>query len=191
MRMERQLTKGHRLLIVEDDQELATWLEDELTPLYTEVHTAGSLRCARQLVALKFSVVLLDMNLPDGSGITLARELLNGHPVPSIVALTGQSTREECFEIGRIGAIRFVEKPFTLPVLIKAIEESVAEDPALAVHAARSVGRLSLEEAKRAVRWTMAREALAQSAGNRSQAAVELSVSRQAVNSIMNEWEDS
>ena len=88
---------GARILLVEDDdlnRELVrTVLARSADPVLRGacVVQAGSLAEARAALALgAVDVVLLDMNLPDGNGLSLAAEVRRiGERPPALVVLTG------------------------------------------------------------------------------------------------------
>ena len=88
---------GARILLVEDDdlnrKLVRTVLARSADPVLRGacVVQAGSLAEARAALALgAVDVVLLDMNLPDGNGLSLAAEVRHsGERHPALVALTG------------------------------------------------------------------------------------------------------
>ncbi len=72
------------VLIVEDDQPIRSFLADDLTADGYEVLLAGCIRDAvRQLEYGKPDVVLLDVNLPDGSGLEVLRRTREADGVAS------------------------------------------------------------------------------------------------------------
>ncbi|GIJ45650.1 hypothetical protein Val02_25360 [Virgisporangium aliadipatigenens] len=84
---------------------------------------AGSLAEARALLAgAAFDLVLLDMHLPDGSGLALAQELQStGAERPAIVALTAAVLPAEQAATLNAGCDAFLAKPYTSGQLIEAI----------------------------------------------------------------------
>ncbi len=93
---------GARILLVEDDdlnQSLVrAVLARSADPVLrsASVVQAGSLEEAREALALgAVDVVLLDMNLPDGNGLSLAAEVRHtGARHPAVVALTGDAGQQ-------------------------------------------------------------------------------------------------
>ncbi len=97
------------VLIVEDDEPVRSFLADNLTADGYEVLLAGCVRDAvRQLEYKKPDVVLLDVNLPDGSGLEVLRRtreadgvasrLDPGTPFLVLSGHAGELERVRCFE---------------------------------------------------------------------------------------------
>ena len=76
---------SHKILMVEDDFALAMGTEYALQSEGYEVLHAGNLKQAEELFSDEIDLVLLDMLLPDGTGISLCKKLREkGHTVPII-----------------------------------------------------------------------------------------------------------
>jgi two-component system KDP operon response regulator KdpE len=70
----------------------------------------------------EFDVVLLDVHLPDGSGLTLAREIAELAPKkPAIVALTAAALPREQAAAMDAGCDTFLAKPYTTGELVDTI----------------------------------------------------------------------
>jgi DNA-binding NtrC family response regulator len=101
---------GH-VLIVEDDADSAEMLASLVADAGNTVATAGSLRDARRQLALQEpDLVLLDLVLPDGSGI----ELYDSESLATrveVVLITGHATLETSIQALRLGAADYLQKP--------------------------------------------------------------------------------
>lgn len=101
------------LLLVEDEQAIADTLIFALSHAGLDVTQAGTLAAARaHWAARQADMVLLDLGLPDGSGLDFCRELRKSSEVPILIL----SARGE--EVDRIvglelGADDYVRKPFS------------------------------------------------------------------------------
>jgi CheY-like chemotaxis protein len=108
-----------RILLVEDDdlnqRLVATVLARSADPVLRSARLiqAGSLAEARTALAGgAVDVVLLDMNLPDGPGLTLATEMrCSGLGRPALVALTGSAAEHEEAALAA-GCIAVLGKPY-------------------------------------------------------------------------------
>ena len=110
------------LLLVEDDPSLAKSLIERLTQEKFQVHWAGSLSEARTLLKKeKPDLAILDIGLPDGSGLELAREIKTGEDLP-IIFLTAWNTAENRLEGYELGAEEFIPKPFHFRELLLRIQ---------------------------------------------------------------------
>lgn len=107
-----------RVLIVEDDAETRALLQRALTKDGHVTHTAaGAAEADRAVRERVFDLVVLDLGLPDGSGIEWCISLRrSGFDVP-VVVLTAQgavASRLACFDAG---ADDFLAKPFAVAEL--------------------------------------------------------------------------
>ena len=118
----------NRLLLVEDDQHLGASLKDRLEREYYQVDWARTKKEAHELCApaqgkLDYDLIILDVGLPDGSGLDLARDLrLADKPTP-IIFLSAQSSAEYRLEGFELGAEDYIPKPFHLKELILRIHK--------------------------------------------------------------------
>lgn len=100
-------------LIVEDDVDSAVTLKELIASEGFTVSTAFSLLDARKQLALQTpDIVLLDLKLPDGSGMDLFNdpELLANSEV---VLVTGHASLETSILALRLGAVDYIVKPIT------------------------------------------------------------------------------
>lgn len=130
-----------RLLIVDDHEVVRIGLGAvlDLTPGMKVVGQARSKADAiTQCRRTKADVVLLDIRLPDGSGIDAAREILSAHPNIRILFLTSFADEHTVLEAILSGAQGYVLKDIASAALIRAIKTVAAGqpliDPRLAPH---------------------------------------------------------
>ena len=104
-----------RALIVDDDLGFRLGLAEAVGREGLEVATAGSLAEARADVARAApDVVLLDLSLPDGSGMELLPDLEALPEPPGVILITGQATVETAVEALRRGVADYLTKPVDL-----------------------------------------------------------------------------
>ena len=107
----------NRLLIVEDDRALGEGVRMALRGPELEAELCHTLAGARALLAgREFDLLLLDVNLPDGSGLDLLRELRGGGG-PGVILLTANDLESDQVAGLELGADDYVTKPFSLAVL--------------------------------------------------------------------------
>jgi CheY-like chemotaxis protein len=85
---------------------------------------AGTLAAAREaLASTDVDVILLDLNLPDGNGLTLATELAGdgGSRRPEVIALTASVLPQERAAAMAAGCDGFLDKPYVAGDLIKVL----------------------------------------------------------------------
>lgn len=107
-----------QLLIVEDDKGLNQGLSRALKADNRQIISCQDLKTAReQLLFGSVSLVLLDINLPDGSGLDLLREIKKNTPDTPVIMLTANDTDMDIVEGLEQGADDYITKPFSLSVL--------------------------------------------------------------------------
>ncbi|MCA9608112.1 MAG: response regulator transcription factor [Myxococcales bacterium] len=106
-----------RVLIVDDDPELADLLERSLGRDGHAVTSVGSLAAARDAAGDAHDVIILDVGLPDGSGLELCRTLRAAGDATPILLLTAQSEVGQRVSGLDAGADDYVVKPFALAEL--------------------------------------------------------------------------
>jgi two-component system, OmpR family, response regulator len=103
---------GENILVVDDDERIRRLLTRYLGREGYLVREAGSVEEMRQCLAEALpSLLILDLMLPDGNGLTLAREIRARSDVP-IIMLTGKSDTVDKVVGLEIGADDYVTKPF-------------------------------------------------------------------------------
>jgi DNA-binding NtrC family response regulator len=101
-----------RALIVDDDMGFQMGLAEAVRREGFAAATANNLAEARQKLAeAPADVVLIDLNLPDGSGLDLLTELEAAGSVPEVILVTGQATIETAVEALRRGVGDYLTKP--------------------------------------------------------------------------------
>lgn len=107
-----------QLLIVEDDKGLNQGLSKALKEDDRKIISCQDLKTAReQLLCSSVSLVLLDINLPDGSGLELLREIKKNTSDIPVILLTANDTDMDIVEGLEQGADDYITKPFSLAVL--------------------------------------------------------------------------
>ena len=107
-----------QILIVEDDIALNKGLCKALKTDNCQVISCLDIKSARQqLLCSSVSLVLLDVNLPDGSGLDFLREIKKTNQELPVILLTANDTDLDIVEGLELGADDYITKPFSLAVL--------------------------------------------------------------------------
>ena len=108
---------GKKLLIIEDDIDLREGLHFSFEGDGYEVLDVGSRREGQQEMKKGiYDLVLLDCNLPDGTGFDLCREVRKFSNIP-IIMLTARDTEMDEIKALELGVNDYLSKPFSLGVL--------------------------------------------------------------------------
>lgn len=117
---------GKTVLLVDDSPELRRINQRVLRPEGYEILSAATLQEARAaLLTKKPDAIVLDVDLPDGSGIDFCRELRKNSPIP-VIFLTAHSDEETAQESAEAGGCACLTKPYELEDLQNAVAEAVS-----------------------------------------------------------------
>ena len=115
----------NQILIVEDDAALGRGLVLALSDGTRSCTLARSCAEARQaLREHRFSLTLLDVNLPDGSGLTLLEEIRTADG-PPVILLTANDLETDIVTGLTLGADDYITKPFSLAVLRARVDAAL------------------------------------------------------------------
>ncbi len=119
-----------RLLLVEDEARLADSIARGLRLAAHAVDQADRLSVAREKLALDdYDAVILDVNLPDGSGFTLADELRRRRIPTPILMLTARDSVEDRVKGLDSGADDYLVKPFAFDELLARLRALQRRQP--------------------------------------------------------------
>lgn len=106
-----------RILIVEDDLALSEGVALALRDEGTEIMQADTLAKAGDLLRENsFDLAIMDINLPDGSGLDLMRQVKERSGLP-VILLTANDMETDIVAGLELGADDYITKPFSLAVL--------------------------------------------------------------------------
>jgi len=106
------------ILIIEDEVLLRESLVEALDDCGHEVSVAESGAAARELLeTCRPDMVLLDLRLPDASGLELLSEIRDHDPSTRIVLMTAYGSVNDAVEAMRRGAVDYLQKPLDLDEL--------------------------------------------------------------------------
>lgn len=110
------------ILVIEDEKKVSAFIQQGLKEVGYEVETAESPGIARELIrSKKFDLLILDVMLPEMSGMEFAKELrANGHN-GFILMLTALSTTKDKIQGLDSGADDYLAKPFEFDELLARV----------------------------------------------------------------------
>ena len=121
--------KAEHILVLDDDAHYADLMSATLSPFSDRfaIIEAGSVEEARRKVSgRKVKVFILDVQLPDGTGLDFYDEVRADHPGAVSVVVTGTSLIADNQFTERFGVDRLIRKPFRLALLREAVAELLA-----------------------------------------------------------------
>ena len=137
---------GAHILVVDDDKEIRSLLERYLLGQGFRVSTAGDGRSMEdRLATAKIDLVVLDVMLPDDSGLDLCRSLRNRGTLPIILLTALKEDIDRIIGL-EIGADDYLGKPFNpreLVARIRAVLRRVSETKAISAPATTTLFRFT------------------------------------------------
>src|ERR1700676_3776929 len=124
---------SRRILIIDDEENIGRSLRMILEREGYQVNAVGSAAEMRAFPErARIDLFLMDVRLPDASGIDLLRELQANEITAPVVMISGHATIADAVEATRAGAFDFLEKPLgrdhVLLALKHALDESKLRD---------------------------------------------------------------
>jgi DNA-binding response OmpR family regulator len=116
------------VLLIEDDDNVRFAMAALLAHEGYQILTAASAHDALGVLRMPHSpidVVVLDVHLPDASGIDVCARLRELHPQTSVIVCTGAASPAEGAELLRLGAHRYLQKPISPDELLATVEASL------------------------------------------------------------------
>ena len=117
------------ILIVEDEEKLARFVELELVHEGYEVTKSGDGREALQLATDNtYDLILLDIMLPGLNGLEVLRRLGNSHPTPVILLTARDAVMDKVSGLDA-GAVDYITKPFAIEELLARVRVALKLHP--------------------------------------------------------------
>jgi DNA-binding NtrC family response regulator len=165
--------RGCGILVVDDDEVLASTLARLLREYYPNVHTALSGTEAVAVLEREANIrlVLADLVMPVMDGLALLEHARQHYPEVSVILMTGFGTIETAVEAMKRGAEDYLTKPFDTETVLKKVSR-LMELYELKERVARLEGRLQQESPfSQIVAGSAAMRAVVQRAGVAAQSA--------------------
>ncbi|MDD2557125.1 MAG: EAL domain-containing protein [Desulfuromonadaceae bacterium] len=114
------------ILVIDDEPRARQSICELLSPLGHPTTQAASVAEAIHLLhTKKFTLALVDLNLPDGSGLDIMRHIHANQIHTRLIVISGNSTFEHAAQSLRNGACDFIRKPYLPQTLLKTIAKEI------------------------------------------------------------------
>ena len=127
------------VLVVDDEADIRDLMEMTLMKMGLRVDTAEGVRAAlSKLDSNKYSLVLTDMRMPDGSGLEVVQHITQQHLDVPVAVITAFGSADQAVQALKEGAFDYLQKPITLAqlrTLVKSaikVQEDNSAPPAIA-----------------------------------------------------------
>ncbi|MBN2645016.1 MAG: EAL domain-containing protein [Desulfuromonadaceae bacterium] len=114
------------LLVIDDEPRARQSLCDLLRPMGHRMTQAGSVAEAIKWLQLdNFTLALVDLNLPDGSGQDIMRYIQDHEILTRLIVISGETTFDQATEALRNGACDFLRKPYHPRSLLETVNKEL------------------------------------------------------------------
>ncbi|MEI9479944.1 MAG: response regulator, partial [Deltaproteobacteria bacterium] len=119
-------TKGHRILVVDDDVEMCRIVSDILKEeKYSVVAVHDSLEAAKLLSKEEFDVMVTDLKMKGLKGLDLLEEANKVAPLTPVIIITAFGTIESAIKAMKMGAYDYITKPFKMDELVLTVRKAL------------------------------------------------------------------
>ena len=123
------MTKVGHIYLIDDDESMRKSLTRMLRELgYLVEDYASAVDFFEKSVPVAPAVILLDMQMPDMTGLELQEKLIKLRRKTPIIFVSGQSHPHQIVQSLKKGAVDFLFKPFNLEELLKAVADAIEFD---------------------------------------------------------------
>ncbi|MCY1230743.1 Transcriptional regulatory protein QseB [compost metagenome] len=108
-----------KILIIEDETEIAKSIKDYFKPNGVHCETANNYKEALDKIGMyDYDCILLDLMLPDGDGFDILKELKRQNKTEGVIIISAKETLDTRIEGFNLGADDYLTKPFHLSELL-------------------------------------------------------------------------
>ncbi len=118
--------KGKKVLAIDDEAIVLESIRKVLTAEGFDVATTLSAREGIHMAAREpYHIVLSDIRMPDVDGLTVLRDIKRVKPTMPILIITGYATVSSAVQAMKLGAVNYIEKPFTPEELVRTVTAAI------------------------------------------------------------------
>jgi len=127
------MSKTHQVLIIDDEPSVADALRLILEENgYQAIAVATARAGIEEYHRRHFDVMIIDLRLPDMSGLDVLRKLQEEHTAdPAVILITAYKTPQLVSEAAALGATEVLSKPFSPSTLLSAVAAAISSQASL------------------------------------------------------------
>ncbi|QGX40341.1 nitrogen regulation protein NR(I) [Permianibacter aggregans] len=120
------MTDKHNVLVLDDDNSIRWVLDRALRSAGYQTHLCADVPNARNALKKKqFDLVLSDIRMPTGDGVSFLKEIKSEHPELPVVLITAHADLSSAVQSFDHGAFEFVAKPFDVDDLMQIVNRAL------------------------------------------------------------------
>jgi DNA-binding response OmpR family regulator len=140
-----------KILVVEDNLDLLDSIEKIMWAEKYVCETAADCTTAQEKIALyRYDVVVVDINLPDGSGLELIKALKEQNVSTGIIVISARNSLDNKIEGLHLGADDYLTKPFDMAELVARVK-ALLRRRNFAGNSLASLGQITIDTTSRQV----------------------------------------
>src|SRR4030065_2387998 len=118
--------RGHKVLVVDDDQEMCGMLSDVLKGEgFSVLTTNESLEASKILKKEEFDIIITDLKMKGLKGLDLLEETKRVSPLTPVIIITAFGTIESAIQAIKMGAYDYITKPFQMDEFILTVRKAL------------------------------------------------------------------
>jgi len=122
LRDNSQMDQSHKILIVEDDADIAELVSINLKDIGLNTrHISDGALAVDAILEADYSLIILDLMLPNKSGLDICKKVKETKPEQAILMLTAKSSEIDQIVGLELGADDYVTKPFSIAALVARV----------------------------------------------------------------------
>ena len=127
VKSKQSASKNYRILIADDDREIAVYINNELSSWYRFDYSPNGRDALKKLLTDTYDLVISDVKMPEMDGITLLKKIKSNSNISDIpvILLTSKADVQDKLDGLKRGADAFLAKPFNMDELHALIDNLV------------------------------------------------------------------
>lgn len=127
VKSKQSASKNYRILIADDDREIAVYINNELSNWYRFDYSPNGRDALKKLLTDTYDLVISDVKMPEMDGITLLKKIKSNSNISDIpvILLTSKADVQDKLDGLKRGADAFLAKPFNMDELHALIDNLV------------------------------------------------------------------
>jgi len=154
-------SKKTRVLVVDDERSITDLLyEDMVTEGYGCLTAAAGEEALMRISTEHFDVMLLDLKLPEISGMDVLREAKLSWPEIAVIVITAADDIQTAIEAMKLGAVDYITKPFELEQVNSSVLTALKKKADLLSKS--TAGGAGVETSEQEINWSRYLDAIAE-----------------------------
>ena len=117
-----------KILVIDDDEAITDIIRRCLSGRYEIVTENSGAKALELIKASEFDLIIADIIMPEVDGIGILAYMKKARMTTPVLIMSGHPVGEQFFDAAiLLGAVKAVEKPFTMKALMQAVEKILGQ----------------------------------------------------------------